>query len=102
MIEQLQRCEILDEREVKLLCEKAVEILVEESNVQVYFGTTKRSRFRVSGIGTLSRLSFVRWHCWKCETVKIRLNPQSLIASFVKMKFLRYLFKLFAVHKPSC
>jgi len=34
MIEQLQRCEILDEREVKLLCEKAVEILVEESNVQ--------------------------------------------------------------------
>eukprot|EP00854_Cymbomonas_tetramitiformis_P016107 gene16107-19103_t len=34
MIEQLQRCEILKEREVKTLCEKAVEILVEESNVQ--------------------------------------------------------------------
>jgi len=34
MIEQLQRCEILNEREVKLLCERAIEILVEESNVQ--------------------------------------------------------------------
>ncbi len=33
-IEQLKNCESLTEKEVKLLCEKAVEILVEESNVQ--------------------------------------------------------------------
>jgi hypothetical protein len=34
MITQLLNCEILTEREVKLLCDKAIEILVEESNVQ--------------------------------------------------------------------
>lgn len=33
-IEQLKRCEPLKESEVKILCEKAIEILVEESNVQ--------------------------------------------------------------------
>lgn len=33
-IEQLKRCEPLAEKDVKSLCEKAVEILVEESNVQ--------------------------------------------------------------------
>lgn len=33
-IEQLKRCEIIQEAEVKALCAKAREILVEESNVQ--------------------------------------------------------------------
>lgn len=33
-IEQLKRCEIIREAEVKALCAKAREILVEESNVQ--------------------------------------------------------------------
>lgn len=33
-IEQLKRCEPLKESEVKALCMKAMEILVEESNVQ--------------------------------------------------------------------
>ena len=33
-IEQLRRCEIIKESEVKQLCAKAREILVEESNVQ--------------------------------------------------------------------
>jgi serine/threonine-protein phosphatase 4 catalytic subunit len=33
-IEQLKRCEPLKESEVKALCLKAIEILVEESNVQ--------------------------------------------------------------------
>jgi serine/threonine-protein phosphatase 4 catalytic subunit len=33
-IERLKRCEYLKESEVKELCEKALEILVEESNVQ--------------------------------------------------------------------
>jgi hypothetical protein len=33
-IEQLKRCEPLKESEVKTLCQKALEVLVEESNVQ--------------------------------------------------------------------
>ncbi len=33
-IEQLKRCEPLKETEVKTLCQKALEVLVEESNVQ--------------------------------------------------------------------
>ena len=33
-IEQLRRCETISETEVKALCAKAREILVEESNVQ--------------------------------------------------------------------
>jgi serine/threonine-protein phosphatase 4 catalytic subunit len=33
-IEQLKRCEIIKENEVKVLCAKAREILVEEGNVQ--------------------------------------------------------------------
>ena len=33
-IEQLRRCEVIKESEVKTLCAKAREILVEESNVQ--------------------------------------------------------------------
>lgn len=33
-IEQLKRCEIISESQVKVLCAKAREILVEESNVQ--------------------------------------------------------------------
>ena len=33
-IEQLKQCQPLLERDVKSLCDKAVEILVEESNVQ--------------------------------------------------------------------
>lgn len=33
-IEQLKRCEIIKESEVKALCAKAREILVEEGNVQ--------------------------------------------------------------------
>lgn len=33
-IEQLKRCEIIQEYEVKALCAKAREILIEESNVQ--------------------------------------------------------------------
>jgi serine/threonine-protein phosphatase 4 catalytic subunit len=42
MIAQLLNCEILTEREVKLLCEKAIEILVEESNVQTVAAPVRR------------------------------------------------------------
>ena len=34
-IERLKRCEYLKESEVKALCDKAKEILIEESNVQM-------------------------------------------------------------------
>ena len=33
-ISQLKRCELLRESEVKILCQKALEVLVEEGNVQ--------------------------------------------------------------------
>ncbi len=33
-LDQLRRCELIKENEVKMLCTKAREILVEESNVQ--------------------------------------------------------------------
>ena len=33
-IERLKRCEYLKESEVKILCDKAREILIDESNVQ--------------------------------------------------------------------
>jgi len=36
-IEQLKRCELIKEAEVKLLCAKAREILIEESNVQTIY-----------------------------------------------------------------
>ena len=35
VLETLKRCELVSEREVKILCDKAKEILLEESNVQV-------------------------------------------------------------------
>lgn len=33
-IEQLKKCELLKENEVKILCAKAKEVLIEEGNVQ--------------------------------------------------------------------
>lgn len=48
-IEQLKRCEPLKESEVKALCLKAMEILVEESNVQ-----------RVDAPVTVTLLSFLK------------------------------------------
>lgn len=42
-IEQLKRCDLIKESEVKILCQKAKEILVEEANVQrVYAPVTVR------------------------------------------------------------
>lgn len=55
-IEQLKRCEIIRETEVKALCAKAREILVEEGNVQ-----------RVDSPVTVSQMSspFATAHfCW--------------------------------------
>jgi len=36
-IEQLKRCEFLKESEVRELCNKAKEILIEESNIQYLY-----------------------------------------------------------------
>jgi serine/threonine-protein phosphatase 4 catalytic subunit len=45
-IERLKRCELIKESEVKALCQKAKEILVEEGNVQrVFAPVTVRFNF---------------------------------------------------------
>ena len=49
-IEQLRKCEIIKESEVKALCAKAREILVEESNVQ-----------RVDAPVTVTFFEFLDW-----------------------------------------
>ena len=54
-IEQLRRCEIIKESEVKSLCSKAREILIEESNVQ-----RVDSPVTVS-INILSQQAFTSW-----------------------------------------
>ena len=46
-IEQLKKCEIIKESEVKALCAKAREILVEESNVQRVDSPVTVSIFRI-------------------------------------------------------
>ena len=48
-IERLRRCEAIKESEVKLLCQKAMEILMEESNVQrVEAPVTVSTRFQTA------------------------------------------------------
>lgn len=56
-IEQLKRCEIIKENEVKILCAKAREILLEEGNVQrvdspvtVSFVFSLQQVFFISGV----------------------------------------------------
>ncbi|CDQ70943.1 unnamed protein product [Oncorhynchus mykiss] len=49
-IEQLRRCELIKENEVKALCAKAREILVEESNVQRVDSPVTVSIFRIEDI----------------------------------------------------
>lgn len=67
-IEQLRRCEPLKESEVKALCMKAMEILVEESNVQRVDAPVTVSSFRLSA--WLPAL--FRWNCSKsCIQVKM-------------------------------
>lgn len=61
-IEQLKRCEIIKENEVKVLCAKAREILVEEGNVQrvdspvtvKFIGSSSFATCRISGFHTSS------------------------------------------------
>ena len=59
-IEQLKNCETLKESEVKSLCEKALEILVEEGNVQRVDAPVTickaQQEVRVSSIGLLPAL----------------------------------------------
>lgn len=43
-IEKLKRCELIKESEVKALCQKAKEILIEEANVQRVFAPVTVSR----------------------------------------------------------
>lgn len=57
-IEQLKRCEIIKEAEVKALCAKAREILVEESNVQRVDSPVTVSFLLQNTKATLTVLSF--------------------------------------------
>ena len=61
-IEQLRRCEVIKESEVKTLCAKAREILVEESNVQ-----------RVDSPVTVSRISFFLKFRYKSLLIKAKI-----------------------------
>lgn len=99
-IEQLKRCEPLKESEVKSLCLKAMEILVEESNVQrvdapvtVYMSISSSSFFSCSKllsfffnrfIYSLKLICYVNWHppfnpmvCSKLFTLLVALYTYS-------------------------
>lgn len=62
-IERLKRCEYLKESEVKALCDKAREILIEESNVQ-----------RVDAPVTVRKIGF--------DPIYMNLSPANLYVSF--------------------
>jgi hypothetical protein len=79
-IEQLRRCEIIKESEVKALCAKAREILVEESNVQrvdspvtvsyIYIACTKTREILVGESNV--RTSYD----WR-PSFNVRINPEN-------------------------
>lgn len=72
-IEQLKRCEPLSESEVKALCLKAMEILVEESNVQrVDAPVTVSSCFTFSRSGIRIHLQLARKN-WFSSILKVEL-----------------------------
>lgn len=66
-IEQLKRCEIIKENEVKALCAKAREILVEEGNVQRVDSPVTVSSRTTGGLGQLeqpdSQFDIIRFVC---------------------------------------
>ena len=71
-IEQLRRCEIIKESEVKALCSKAREILVEESNVQ-----------RVDSPVTVSSNKPWKNQPWSpILTLIPNLNPETFFSTF--------------------
>lgn len=61
-IEQLKNCETLKESEVKSLCEKALEILVEEGNVQRVDAPVTICTFRIAPSILTSVTSGLRPH----------------------------------------
>lgn len=65
-IEQLKRCEIIKEGEVKALCAKAREILVEESNVQRVDSpvTVSTANCSVKLMLSLFNILGMRGHSW--------------------------------------
>ena len=74
-IEQLRRCEVIKESEVKTLCAKAREILVEESNVQ-----RVDSPVTVSGFGFILQFVshvYVRLFLPILKKLKGKITPQN-------------------------
>jgi hypothetical protein len=64
-IEQLKRCEPLKESEVKTLCQKALEVLVEESNVQRVDAPVTVCEFPGSRV-LLQQCSQLKWRAALC------------------------------------
>ena len=82
-IERLKRCEHLKEAEVKQLCQKAREILVDESNVQrVDAPVTVRSKLRIEPQSTSANdwgSCFSLWKDKLCISLSLSLPlPLSL------------------------
>jgi hypothetical protein len=67
-IEQLKRCETIKECEVKALCAKAREILVEESNVQ-----------RVDSPVTVRQISSINTTLLKSAVLGLRRHPWTVL-----------------------
>jgi len=73
-IEQLKRCEPLKEHEVKVLCHKALEVLVEESNVQRVDAPV--TVCELLGFGTVVRLQWApACFCARCTPSSSPLSP---------------------------
>lgn len=70
---QLKRCEPLREADVKLLCEKAVELLVEEANVQRVDAPVTICELPSSG-GRLRRSAPTRLCCWARRLPGVKLQ----------------------------
>jgi len=87
-IEQLRRCEPLAERDVKTLCDRALEILVEESNVQrVDAPVTICALLSVVLTGPYSALTVHRpccAECWSAGALCLRSAAMQLLGCSVK------------------
>ncbi|KAG7037356.1 Serine/threonine-protein phosphatase PP-X isozyme 2, partial [Cucurbita argyrosperma subsp. argyrosperma] len=97
-IEQLKNCETLKEFEVKALCLKAIEILVEESNVQrvdAPVTVTLTLPFLVVG-STLSHIISIGY-----ESGNLRINDELLNGSFYTVGILSSLQHIYGVRYPD-
>ena len=77
-IEQLKRCEPLAEKDVKVLCEKALEVLVEESNVQRVDAPVTICRLLFASYSPMTIDSCVFMHCALRNLFSLHCQPGDL------------------------